>query len=518
MRPKFDPRIISLGLGIVGSILVIVSFFNFGIGLEPDSASYLAAAGNLLNGKGFISFDGRALTLFPPLYSILIVFLSFLLQANPVSSAAILNVILFGLIIFKSGSLLIEYVDSKFLIIIGILLIIFSEPIFSDSLWALSDLLFIYILLLYLSFFLSYLKTNNFKTFLILILISAVAALTRYIGIILPFTTIIVLLISNRNKVKKDFKIILIYLILSYLPIGVWIIRNYLISGTFAGDRGQSRFSFFTNIDRSIHVLLDWFLPGLFGEHKILVLMILSPTMVVGFLHLKKIINRNLFLKFKSTRSVILIVFVAIYFFFMILVETFKAQSAVDSRLLSPMYIPIIFLLMVFLQAIFYSISSLRTYKIIYAIILAFLFIWISDMSLSTVNVVKYHFYDGAGYYSKIWKNDYAADLNKLISRNAITDITLYSNDPYPLYFYLNEPIKLSPMRTYEHSNQIFSTLSNIKGKWPSANKAFLIWSKNKNDINGWLFNQTELSLISDMKLVNSTNFWTLYSVKIKKK
>jgi hypothetical protein len=518
MNKSVNLHLIIIILSLIGSALVVVSFLNFGIGLEPDSASYIATARNLLIGKGFISFDGQALTLFPPFYSILLALLSFLTNSDPVFSAALLNVLLFALIIYKSGIFLSKHADSRPIIIIGVLFILLAEPVFSNTLWALSDLLFIYLFLLYAGFLLSYIEKNNFRSFLMLIIISVLATLTRYIGITFIITTVIVILIYSNNDIRKKITSIIFYSILSFIPIGIWLIRDYLISGTIAGDRGQSRFSIFVNINRTMHVILDWCLPGYLGEHKILFILIVLPVIVVGILKFKKMTYKNLFLKFKSLESVILIVFLIVYFFFIILAETFRAESAIDSRLLSPMYIPIVFLLIVFLQTFYDSISLIKNYKLLNIMASVFFIIWISNMSLSTVSIVKNHFYQGAEYSGNLWKNYYAKDLIGMISKNGLKDSTIYSNDPYPIYFYLNRPVKLSPMKTYEHSDEIYSNLSNLKDKWPSEGKAYLIWSKEKDDIKGWLFNPTELTSISDMKLIDSTNLWTLYSVEIKGK
>ena len=518
LKKIFAIKSIIIILSCIGSSLVIISTLNYGIGLEPDSASYIAAARNLLLGNGFVSFDAQPLTFFPPFYPILLALFSYIFGLDALFSAVLLNALLFGIIIYKSGMLLTKYLNSKSIIIIGVLAILLSEPIFSNSLWALSDLLFILLIIWYINYLVSYIEKKNLLSFIIIVIITALAALTRYIGITFLITTIITILIYSKDNIRKKIASMFVYSVLSVIPISVWLIRNYIISETFAGDRGTSRFSFLTNIYRTIKVILNWCLPGYFGEHKMFFVIILLTIVLFGALLFRKIKYHALHLKFETPISLILILFITVYLFLLILAETFKAQSAIDSRLLSPIYIPIIFFSFIILQAYYNSISSFRHYKLLRMAFFFFLIFGITNMCLSTFSIIKNHFNEGVGYSGSLWKNYYGVDLLKMISKNSIKDSFIYSNDPYSIYFFANEPANLSPMKTYEHSDEIYGNLLDLDGIWPSEKEAYLVWFRHKGDVGGWLYKPEELASISEMNITDSSNLYSIYFVKVKKK
>ena len=67
---------ISAFYGFLGCALVLVATSRYGIGLSADSVTYLAAAQNIVDGRGYVNFDGAPVLAFPPLFSTLIAVLS----------------------------------------------------------------------------------------------------------------------------------------------------------------------------------------------------------------------------------------------------------------------------------------------------------------------------------------------------------------------------------------------------------------------------------------------------------
>ena len=60
MRPKihrdrFTP--VLLGLSALGAALVLARFSTYGVAVSYDSINYLAVAGHLLAGNGFLNYD-----------------------------------------------------------------------------------------------------------------------------------------------------------------------------------------------------------------------------------------------------------------------------------------------------------------------------------------------------------------------------------------------------------------------------------------------------------------------------
>ena len=150
-------KLIVLGLlGFTGAGIILLITSRYGAGLTPDSAAYISAARNLAEGNGFLTYNGLHLVVQPPLYSIILAVIKKITLVDPQTSAGYLNAFLFGLIIYLSGLLLLRYLKSFVLILLGTVSVLISYALVQASLMALSELLFIFLVLLFLYSFGTY--------------------------------------------------------------------------------------------------------------------------------------------------------------------------------------------------------------------------------------------------------------------------------------------------------------------------------------------------------------------------
>jgi hypothetical protein len=82
-----------------------VPTLRHGSGLTPDSASYIAAARNLARGRGATLYDGRPMTLWPPLFPAVMAAMSFVTRLDPIRLAPFLCAALFGFTVYATGLL-----------------------------------------------------------------------------------------------------------------------------------------------------------------------------------------------------------------------------------------------------------------------------------------------------------------------------------------------------------------------------------------------------------------------------
>jgi len=504
-------------LSCFGSILVSISAWNYGLGLSPDSVEYLATADNLLRGKGFLSFNGLLIIEWPPLYPILLFILSFIFKINTALSAVLLNALLIGLIIYKVGIILIKNLDSILLIIFGLLFILFSIPVFSESLWVHSELLFIYFVTLYLDFLISYLEKRNWLSLMILVVITALALLTRYIGLTLILTTIVAILSYCNESYKKKIVSIVTYSLLSIIPLIIWLVRNYIISGTFFGERGASRYSFWFNINITMEKILSWDIPDHFISLKMFFIIFMFMTIVFMWLFLtKKISYSKLLLTTNKIFLVILSQFVSVYISFLILISTFKAHNSIDNRLLSPIFIPFAILLVIILQAAYnwiYSIKHSKLFRIAFIILLLISF---AEPIRHTIKVFDFHYNCGEGYSGSSWQKNIKEKWLKFLKESYIKNSAVYSNEPFELYYLTNNYTKWSPRKTYYDSDEIYVRLKDLKSKWPPEKKAYLVWFNKIEFHSTSLYTPQELVSISEMKIIDSSDVGTFYSIETK--
>ncbi len=150
-------------IGLLGAGWLWFVMSQHGIGLSPDSAGYLAVAGNLLEGKGFICYSGEPFVAQPPLYPLAVATLSFLLGLDLKTSALFLNLLIIVFATFISGNLTFLITNSFPISLFVCFSIIFGIPIFQTFVYAWSEPNFI--LFLSVAFFicssLLTMKTKN---------------------------------------------------------------------------------------------------------------------------------------------------------------------------------------------------------------------------------------------------------------------------------------------------------------------------------------------------------------------
>jgi 4-amino-4-deoxy-L-arabinose transferase-like glycosyltransferase len=102
----------------------------------------------------------------------------------------------------------------------------------------LSDILFVFFILLSIYFFSKLIKGKDEKEYLIPLILSsifiAIATLIRPITIYLPILLILFLLIYFKGKIKYAFKLVLIFLVIFILTLSPWMIRNAIIFGSYS--------------------------------------------------------------------------------------------------------------------------------------------------------------------------------------------------------------------------------------------------------------------------------------------
>jgi len=95
-----------------------------------------------------------------------------------------------------------------------------------------------------------------------------------------------------------------------------------------------------------------------------------------------------------------------------------------------------------------------------------------------------------------------------------IRNSAIYSNEPFEVYYLLNNYAKWSPRKTFYDSDEIYVRLTDLKGIFPDENDAYLIWFNDIEFHKTSLYSPTELEDVLDMKIIDSSEIGTLYLVK----
>ena len=244
-----------------GAIFILVCTKKYGTGFSADSVEYMAAAHNLLAGRGFLMSDGEISASWPPLYPMLLALLKFC-GLNYIVSTRCICAVTFGLTSFLAGLWVLKYSQRLFLAALCSLAILCSKPLTWVFCYAWSEPIFLVLLMLYFLILPSVIKKPSIKCVVALGVVTAAACLTRYIGGVLFVIVVVLLMINREHSFRKRLTSASVFGIVSVLPLGLWLLRNWVLTDTLTGPRFPSERTLLTNIDLAGKLIASWYLPS----------------------------------------------------------------------------------------------------------------------------------------------------------------------------------------------------------------------------------------------------------------
>jgi len=320
---------------ILGFFMVL--FSAPGIGLSPDSIVYLSTARNLFSHGGLNSFDGEWLTDFPAGYPVFLSLIMFITRIDFISSGLVINGMLFGLLNVICLQQATKNGLPYYLKWLYSVLILFSPALLHiyGMLW--SETLFIFCITVFLTLSADYGSSHEIKFLIAMALISGFICVVRYIGITILFTGSILLLIDRSLAFRKRLAHLLIYGSIGGSFLMINLIVNRAHSTNAAGERVAAASSILHHLSRFGETLTSW-LP-------------IPITVMPSFINLFSGIGfiaaalAGIWYLLRSGKNMygwfhLGLLFTAIYSICLIALSTVTVFDPIDSRLLSPLYLP----------------------------------------------------------------------------------------------------------------------------------------------------------------------------------
>lgn len=440
-------------LGLLGAGLILFATTQYGVGLSSDSVWYISSAQNISKGYGYTDHVGKPLTVFPPLFSMaLAVIGQGQLELDIV--ARYLNAILFGLLVGLSSYWMLTKTNSPVLSLMGTAAIIFSRPLVEVSVYAWSEPLFIFLTLMALFQMVQFSTTENYQPIVLAGVFTALACLTRYAGASLIITGVLLLVLEwRKSSLGRWIKRLIVFATIAVVPLCLWLLRNYAISGSLTGDRPASNRSLTTSIGLAVDIITNWALPSripitLRATIVMLLLIVLILTLI--FAHRRNIMRIDS-RHYKQLLPILL--FIPLYSVFLITSVSLSALSPIDNRYLAPIYVPMALLGIFFLNEIGQIIiASVGSQVVKYALLLV-LVAWLIYPVKSVAGLVRWYYTNGVeGFHSAQWVNsEVVAYLNSHTMQGSI-----YTNEREAIYILTGNLFKGSPRQyKYESSTPV---------------------------------------------------------------
>jgi hypothetical protein len=479
---KYTVGIILVIFGLLGTAVIWISS-PWGIGVGYDSIFYLSASDNILSGSGLSRFDGYGntipLTHFPPLYSLTLAGFSLITGFESDLAARILAAVLFGFLVGLSGWLVYRHTRSLLASVLGSTFVLVSPVLLEVSFMAMSELLYLVLLLLMIDFFNKYLLDGNLSELIIASVFAALMYLTRYVGLTAVALGAVSLLVFQPRTWGKKVKDVIIFVVISLVPMLILYARNWYLTGSMTNRIISFHPPTINQIMQGISTVSTWLLPGRIDPTIRLVVLgiflIAIVTLIVLSYYGDKQVQEDKTYERGARQFVLLLVLYAIIYLVMVIFSLtfFDASTKLNDRILSPVYLAgILAGLITIWNSSWFEESVFVRYGVV-----AICLVFIGINFLRGYDVLNSMRKDGRGFSGKEWNSsETVAALAKLPP-----DTLLFSNEAFAIYYLAGIPANwipenYDPVKDQEDENY-FQRIGLMRDEIISHNGALVIFN-----------------------------------------
>src|SRR5437773_2089322 len=220
-------------LALLGSCILLIST-RWGIGGYPDSLVYVGVARSILDGSGVRFFNDMGqftpVTQYPPLYPSIMAALG-IIGLDPLLGSRWLSALFFGANALLVACILYRITLSPGASIAGAFFALTSFPMIYIHSMAVSEPMFIFLVLLGFSFLALYLQGSRPWMLYLSALSIGLSCLARYVGIAFLLAGPAAILCFGDRDWKKKLVDASSFFIVASFPLVIWICRNLWLAG-----------------------------------------------------------------------------------------------------------------------------------------------------------------------------------------------------------------------------------------------------------------------------------------------
>ncbi len=462
---------------LLGTALILVSTSRYGAGISPDSVGYIAAARNLAAGRGLILYDGSPMVDQPPLYPAILAVFRLLLRIDPLPASRLLSSLLLGLMVYLTGRLALRLLSSSRLWTgIAVAAVLLSTVPSEISVMAWTEPLFVCLSLFFLLAAERHIAAGDRRTLLTMAVITALACLTRYLGVALVFAGVGIVLVARRDESTSGWRPAILFLLVSLAPLLLWTARNYALSNSPFGERPPVSFTLQENFHFVWRTIAFWYLPAWSMPRPLISAglgVLVLALVVLG------VTARRRYAGERGHGVFPLVLFTFIYLAVLLLTSAMGKYDRIGDRLLAPVFIPLTLLLLVFFRDARKSLRPGVAGKglgfVVLALVALTLFSWGRMAATVAVNRAKF----GAGGYSSVkWQESPLCA--HLRTHRLRRDLKVYSNAPDATYLFSGVSAERSPMKKGVAKGGWVRDREAPAAFWPEGGPVILVWFQGK--------------------------------------
>ena len=244
----------------LGTAHILVRTATYGAAADSDSVAFLSTAMNFLAGEGWRDLMGNLPVLWPPLFPLLLVAGGWV-GIDPLEAGRWINAAAFGLTILAASGWLRSHLRSRWLALAATAIIAASLPLSDFASRFKTDLLFALLTLLALMWLAAFLNRQTTAPLWWAAVFTALAAMTRYPGVVLIGTGVLLLLVRRAPPLAVRLKHAVVFGAVPSIPLAGVLAYNRAVHGYMTGGRGGSEQSLSDGLSQAADVFREWVIP-----------------------------------------------------------------------------------------------------------------------------------------------------------------------------------------------------------------------------------------------------------------
>jgi hypothetical protein len=449
----------SLLAAVAGFIIIHYLTRHGGIGVSPDSVDYISTAENIHDSGRAFNFTGSALVNFPLGYPLLLSTLMTLTGMDPLAFGPVLDGLLFAMVILLSGMMMEGFAFRSKWYKVAVLSIIVLSPCLLEvysMVW--SETLFILLSLLFIYFCQRHFRAPTLSRLLWPALVAGLACITRYAGIVLIATGGLMILLNGGMKPAKRIGHLFFFGLVAYLLLSINLWRNVHLTGTLTGHREKGLESLWVVLRDFGSVIGGW----VFGLGYAVVGWMIMIVLIVSFVrHFEK---RRHYFPYEKIATC----FSLIYSAFIIFCASVSRFQQLDNRLLSPLFIPLLWGLTAWIPGVVAR-ERFRIWPrwgVIVAAAALFFFIQQTQIKAYRENWEGIRDAGIPGYTEDDWRHSATMDYVRRQKDSLGTAGSLYSNADDAIWFLTGMHSTLLPHRDFSRDVQALLARDHFSVAW----------------------------------------------------
>lgn len=415
------------GLGVATTMcalllagVLLVASAPHGLGVSPDSVSYLHAAEDLGAAQWPTDAHGDRFVAWPPLYPALVALTAQLTGQDALAAARTVQAVLLVILVIVFAGTVRRVVALPSLQVVGVLVVAFGPPVFQSVENALSELLFSVLVLASLWALAESRRAPASRALVVgAATLAAATALTRYVGVLVICVGAVSLLPRRRAAAG--------YVAVAGVPLAVWLIGNQVTTGTLTGQRTGAGASIDDTLRAVTETAGQWAAPG--NTIPLVFGVVALAAIVTALLRTAPTRHRDHgeilpFWLFSATCPVLLV-----------LLASLVAFDRVDRRLLAPVWAPVLIIALVAVGNLLGDRPESRRRRDV-AIVYLGVGIWLVAAGIVLARDAGRLAHDGSGYASSRWDRSALMDATSALPAG----VEVATNAPYALAFRTGRP------------------------------------------------------------------------------